>query len=727
MSVLHLRQIRFRDFLSLICTFFLFHQLKASLPMHPATDTTGAVSTKQVGSNIVVSKDFKAVDYYNIIATESIDLVGDFNTVSGNTFDARIGNVVAETQVYAIPEYGVGVVELDHTGKVVGTNLNLKLEKDAAGNTILKDLAFERRLYSFNEKGDIKRYMIGFANKYEVAATSFSTDQLRDGINVNAYKGREITITAYMTDKEIEWIGTNAVQQTIFIPDDTYQASKKVENKTYFYAPETRFYESSHVPYYDKYGKALNLSKGESFSTLATTKRETEQPSWYKLNVSGTESPQTETATKFSLDHFVELIKSNGVPHPKPYQKNAFGGLDTEAWIRWFDAAYAAHGSDPVIFRSAVLGAFASDYTNPFGKKYKILFINNEIWNFWEKTGEKGLMFESWVRDAYIRHQEQTGNDILPWHRRIYNYNDNIADIGRADAEEVIKGTYGDLMFDSEGDFKKFKNWSGKYGSITHEGMAEWGANLNDFGSYVNNLYCYNYVYDFIYHGLLYQSQPIPKKPVYVIWHDVEPLGEEFQQSNSWVKFKDKVFRVPSKQIVGPEIMFSVGAAVAFFNKPGNSNLYVWSEAIWANKEDAAMLYPVEDAMELTASGEKKSSLPTGFTFYPVKPVTFVNQAYDAFSIVKDHKTILENSVVEVADVKVSEKEWVSGMNKYPYAAAYYRHPFVAYRKYKNELLVFAYAWYNHEVTQTTFRTAEGKEYAIELKGCYPTIVKITE
>ncbi len=691
-----------------------------------SSDTTKTAVNQQIGSNIEVNRDFKDIKNFTIVATESIDLVGDFNTVSGNLFDARIGNVVAETPVYAIPDYGTGMAQLDHTGKIIRSSINLKLDADEQGNVLLKDLSYNERLYSFDKKGDIKRYMIGFANKYEVSTTSFSVEQMQEGINVNAYKGREITITAYLIDKNDEWIGTNPVQQTIFIPDNQYTPTKKVANKTYFYAPESRFYEKSQVPYYEKYGKPLQLSAGESFASLATTFSEAQKPTWYKLNVTGTESPEVETSTRFSLDHFVELINSNGVPHPKPYQMNAFGQLDIDAWVRWFDAAFAAHGNDPVVFRSAVLGAFASDYTNPFGKQHKILFINNEIWNFWEKSGEKGLMFESWVRDAYARHQDQTGNDILPWHRRVYNYNDNIADIGRADAEEVIKGTYNELMFDSQGDFKNFKNWAGKYGSFSHEGMAEWGANLNDFGNYVNNLYCYNYVYDFIYHGLLFQRHPFPKKPVYVIWHDVEPLGDEFRQSNSWVKFKDKVYRIPTKQIVGPEIMFSVGAAVAFFNKPGNANLYVWSEAVWANKEEATMLYPVEAAVELTSSGEKPSSLPPGFVFYPAKPITFVNQAFDAFSIVKDHKTILENSEVEVADVKVNNN-WVSDVNKYPYAAAYYRHPFVAYRKYKNELLVFAYAWYNHEVTETTFRTAEGKEYTVELKGCYPSIVKITE
>jgi hypothetical protein len=691
-----------------------------------STDTTDIVCDLQTGSTIEFGEDISGSDCVELLANQYIDLVGDFNTVSGNTFDARIGNVVANTKVYAIPEYGTGVVEMDYTGKVVRTMLNLELVETENGIYKLKDLAYQTKLYSFDPTGDAKRYLIGFSNKYERVATSFSADQMRDGIDVTAYKGREITITAYMIDNFKEWVGSNAVQQTIFIPDVNYEATKKVNNITYYYAPDTRVYKPSHIPYYDSYGKRLNLSKGEIFSSLATTYKENLNPSWHKLNVSGIRSPEFDNSIRFLMDDFVKAINSNGVPHPVAYQVGPDGHLDVDAWIRWFDAAYAAHGYDLIVFRSGVLGAFASTYTNPFGSRYKTLFINNELWNFWESTGSKGQMFMNWVRSAYERHHQQTGNNILPWFRRIYNYTEDISDIGYANPDEVIAGTYRDLTFESGGDFEKFKNWGGKYGSMSASNALEWGANMNDFGRYVGNLYGYNYIYDIIYHGLLFQKHKIAKKPVFVIWHDVEPLTQQFRQSNKWVKFNDRVYRVPTKQVVGPEIMFATGAAVAFFTPPSSEGgLMVWSEAVWADAKDAEGLYPNLTAYELQSVGERRTVFDASRSMYPVKPVTFVNQAFDAFSIVKDHKEILENSEAIIADVRV-DNNWFTDVEKYPYASAYNRRPFVAYREYKGELLVFAYAWYNHQNIETTFRTANGVEYTVEIKGCYPTIAKIS-
>jgi|GEM_PF-2382446 hypothetical protein len=691
-----------------------------------STDTTDIVCNLQTGSTIEFGEDISNSDCIKLLANQYIDLVGDFNTVSGNTFDARIGNVVANTQVYAIPEYGTGVVEMDYTGKIVRTMLNLELVETQSGVYLLKDLAYNERLFSFDENGDSKRYLLGFSNKYEREATSFSVEQMRDGIDVTAYKGREITITAYMIDNFKPWIASNASQQTIFIPDANYEATKKVNNITYYYAPDTRVYKPSHIPYYDNYGKRLNLSEGEIFSSLATTYKENMNPSWHKLNVSGIKSPEFDNSIRFLMDHFVSYIRSNGVPHPKAYQVGPDGSLDTGAWIRWYDAAFAAHQFDIVTFRAGVLEAFAATYSNFLGKEYKTLFINNEIWNFWEKSGDKGQVFMNWVRSAYERHHELTGNNILPWFRRIYNYNANISDIGYANPDEVISGTYRDLTFDSGGDFEKFKNWGGKYGFMSASNALEWGANMNDFGQYVTNLYGYNYVYDFIYHGLLFQKHKIDKKPVFVIWHDVEPITQAFRQSNNWVKFNDRVYRVPTKQVVGPEIMFATGAAVAFFTPPSSEGgLMVWSEAVWSDAKDAEGLYPNFTAYELNSVGERRAVFDASRSMFPVKPVTFVNQAFDAFSIVKDHKEILENSEAIIADVRVGNN-WFTDIEKYPYASAYNRRPFVAYREYKGELLVFAYAWYNHQNIETTFRTANGVEYTVEIKGCYPTIAKVT-
>jgi hypothetical protein len=681
----------------------------------------------QKGSNIEYSKDLAASECVELFANESIDLVGDFNTYSGTSFDARIGNIVAETSVYAIPEYGVGYVQLDYSGKIIRTILNLELIESEEGQYLLRDLAYEERLYSFDTKGDIKRYLIGFSNKYEPAETSFSAIQLRDGIDVTTYKGREITVTAYMADQHSEWIADNSVQQTIFIPDPNYESSKKIDNTTYYYAPKTRFYKPMQIPYYDSYGKRLNLSKGEMFATLATTHKEDLKPSWHSLNVTGNRSPEFDNSIRFMMDYFVDFIKSNGVKHPVAYQVGPDGRLDIAAWERWYDAAYVANGSDPIILKSAVLEAFAATYSRTFGKQYKTLFINNEIWNYWEKGGDNGQMFMGWVREAYQRHHETTGNNILPWFRRIYRHNSNVSDIGYADPLEVIEGTYRDLNFESGGDFENFKNWQGKYGFLSALNALEWGANVNDFGSYVSNLYDFHYVYDFIYYGLLFQKHKIPKKPVFVIWHDVEPLNSQFRQSNKWVKYNDRVYRIPSKQIVGPEIMFATGAAVAFFTPPSaQGGLMVWSEAVWSEKQDATSLYPYFDVMELRSNGEVPKTFHLATSMFPVKPVTFVNQAFDAFSIVKDHREILENSEAVIADVNV-DGTWITDMEKYPYASAYNRRPFVAYREYKGELLVFAYAWYNHQNIETTFRTVGGKEYTVEIKGCYPTIAKITD
>lgn len=681
---------------------------------------------EEKGNNIQYSKKLGASECVELLANQSIDLVGDFNTYSGTSFDARIGNAIAETDVYAMPEYGVGYVELDYSGKVIRTILNLELTSNAEGEYFLKDLAYKTRLISFDTKGDIKRYLIGFSNKYERAATSFSVDQMRDGINVTAYKGREITVTAYLTDNVSEWIAANPVQQTIFIPHPTYEPNKKVGNVTYYYAPETRFFKPTHVPYYEAYGKRLNLSKGEMFATLATSFEENTKPSWYKLNVSGNRSPEFETSIRFMMDHFVDFIKSDGVKHPLAYQNGPDGKLDVAAWERWYDAAFVANGSDPIVFRSAVLEAFAATYSRFFGNAYKTVFINNEIWNYWEKGGYKGQQFMTWVRDAYQQHHETTGNNVLPWFRRIYRHNSNVSDIGFAEPLEVIEGTQRDLTFESGGDFEKFKNWQGRYGTMSAANALEWGANTNDFGSYVTNLFDFHYVYDFIYYGLLYQQHKIPKKPIFVLWHDVEPLNYQFRQTNKWVQFNDRVYRISSKQIVGPEIMFATGAAIAFFTPTSaEGGLMVWSEAVWSEKEDATALYPYFDVMEVKREGEVPKTFNSAQTLYPVKPVTFVNQAFDAFSIVKDHKEILENSKALIADVKMNS-DWVTNIDKNPYAAAYFRRPFVAYREYNGELLVFAYAWYNHSSINTTFRTENGQEYTIELNGCYPTIAKIT-
>lgn len=695
------------------------------LPEIPET-VIAALCKQDRGSTLTYSKNMGASECLEVVANQSIDLVGDFNSFAGSTFDGRIGNVVAETPVYAIPEYGVGFVELDYSGKVIRTILNLELTSNEQGEYFLKDAAYNSQLTGFDTKGNIKRYLIGFSNKYDREETSFSVDQMRDGINVTAYKGREITITAYLTDNEVEWIAANPVQQTIFIPNPNFQPSKTIDKTTYYYAPEGRFYKPAQTPYFDAYGKRLNLSKGETFATLTTTTVEDLNPSWHTLNVTGNRSPVLDNSIRFMGDHFVNFIRSNGVKHPETYQVGPDGELDIAAWEKWFDAALVAHGSDLEVFRSGVLEAFASTYSRLFGNSYKTIFVNNEIWNYWEKSGYKGHMFMTWVRDAYQNHHPSTGNNILPWYRRIYQHNSNVSDIGYADPLEVIEGTQRDLNFESGGEFGNFKDWQDRYGLMPADNSLEWGANSNDFGSYVKNLYDFHYVYDFIYNGLLFQKHNIPKKPIFVLWHDIEPLNFQFRQTNKWVKFNNRVYRIPSKQIVGPEIMFATGAAVAFFTPPSaEGGLMVWSEAVWAEPQDATALYPYFDVTELRREGDSPSTLQLSATMTPVKPVTFVNQAFDAYSIVKDHRELLENSEAVIADVK-DGADWCSGVEQNPYAAAYFRRPFVAYREYKGELLVFAYAWYNHSNVNTTFRTANGQEYTIELNGCYPTIAKIT-
>lgn len=87
----------------------------------------------------------------------------------------------------------------------------------------MKDLAFESKLRADNPQLYTKEYLIGYSDKYNPKAYAFSVEQLKNRINVNAYKGRKITITAYMHKNANVWEADNAFQQTIFIPDPNYK------------------------------------------------------------------------------------------------------------------------------------------------------------------------------------------------------------------------------------------------------------------------------------------------------------------------------------------------------------------------------------------------------------------------------------------------------------------------------------------------------------------------
>lgn len=690
-----------------------------------SNDTTNVNCEKVYGNELKDARQVFKDECYEITATDAIDLTDGFDAQAGSSFDAKIGNIIGRINTYAIPKYGQGVVSLDYNGKVTETILNLEIVSDVNGDYWLRDLAYDSKLRISDTSPYVKRYLIGYSDKYNPLATTFSQEQMKQGININAYKGREITIMAFMQGKSYVWEAKGAYQQSIYVPDKNYQASKTVGNITYYYAPPTRIFKESQIHYFEEYIPKINLSNGDLLGILATTKNEETSPSWQEKNIFSKIGPDNQNKCIVYLgDHFVDNIPSNGVVHPGAYQRLEDGNLDLPAWNLWFDAALKAAGSMEQ-FRKNTIEAFVSTITRPFGTKHRVVFVNNEVWSYWEKGGYRGALFESWIKDAYTEHTRITGNEAVPWSKNIYNYKHIISDEGYGDPDKIMEGTYRDLTYNSGGNFENFKNWIGKYGTISASHKQEWGASMNDGGGYSNNFYNYELTYRYIYTGLMSQQHNYPKKTAYIHWHEVEPAYDEFIQTDKWVRFKDKTYRVPAKQIPGAETMFTLGAAAAFFNPAGKGGYVVWSDPLtWSNKEDATHIYPYVDLYEVRQNGDTKVKLGAGKYNYPVAPTTFINQVVDAYYIIKEHRTILENSIAKIADVNM-DGIWYSGQDKYPFAAAYNKHPFVSYRRYGNEILVFAYAWYNHAVTNTTFRLDTGEVISVELKGCYPTIAKV--
>lgn len=671
----------------------------------------------------------------NIIGQSLLTCLGDPDP-SECTFSMSIENITPvvppeNTLAYAFPPLNTGNAWLDANGNPTLVMIKLQLDLNTNGY-VLKDLAYNSSLAA-DTQNCMKKYSIGFTNKFDVS-TAFLMSDLQNGINVNAYAGREITVTAFWHRIDNFDLTNGAAQQTIYIPPLPNQnVGVYNENGTTVYEyPNNRvFTGQKKSPYFDDYINDLGLG-----DAIVTTEISRTDSSWEDL---GLLTQHTIHVTKKMISVADDWL-TNDLEQPHPYNNNIqpqyivnnpdgslnFGASKQNEWNAWKQSKMNESGGTLEDFQNLVIAKFLATF-NPLSG-YRYVFINNEIKTFWDYD------MHDTVRSAIIQHisNAPSYHRIIGWAQSLISvpatfYMDTDGAWSSITGKPNVRvAAWNDLNYSSGGDFNNYYNWTGRNLTAEPSYKQNHGYNLIQNGGYINSLFEYYHVYTIMVEALLNKKHGINKQTVNTFFLEIETINS-FGMVNIFLRKQNKTYQTVSKLIVGSEIAYAVGAVNAFFNPSGM--IHVWQEALIRYNDYGDNIYPRlpdGNVFEVTSSGSIAVTLPTNNTgFVPANTVTPLNSLIDGIWAVFQNKTILDTTEVQLGEVLVNGS-WKTGYDASPYVCAKGNYPVIAYRRSNNIVLVLIYQYSNHIIKDVTFRLITGEQKTVTLKGCFPKIIKYT-
>lgn len=618
---------------------------------------------------------------------------------------------VPEVALYANPTYGVGTTRLGCNGTVEQTYMNLELN----GN-LLRDITWSSD-YNVPQNGYEKIYHIGWFDRNDTS-TYWTKEQFGlQGVDISAYRGREITVFAIWRSQAEPWKIAVFEQQTIFIPKSNNLGTIIESGKVYHKFPHNRIWKQSSNAYFEEYINSINDNRMAvlQFSTYA----ESVLPKYQSMGMYGKYGNAGKRMQLVGDAIFTDYLQyGSGQPfekHPQAYNENLPPQYpDNNAWwADWLPNFKAYWGSQA---RQKVIDIFdlidtTADYS----------FVNNELFGFWETDSE----FMSWVRDGYQYFiQKSGGKKIGAWlaSRAKFPRSSLFGDPSYFIPDTRTK-TYNDLVFNSGGNWNNYLAKPDKFLEVKPTTDLSYGTNVQQVGNYqyYPDLKAGTF-FALIVELMLFERHGMTSDVLPTWWHSIEL--SYYANSRAFKRYDNKTYYTGIKPEVGAETEYQIAAIVKFFNK--NGLIDMWSDPIvWSKEGDNpnSIPYPEFNVSERTCSGDIPASFPSSVYRVPfTRLVANVNNFMDALSLPVFSQYI--NYPVQAAEVYWNNT-WRQNINMYPVACMEDKAPFVAYRRAPdNRALVFAWAYSNHQILNVGIKI-DNTDYTIRIEGCYPTIVEL--
>lgn len=531
-----------------------------------------------------------------------------------------------------------------------------------------------------------KKYYLGTGG---VGVNTFSVSQMQTGINVNAYRGKEISIQAAYSaigynDLKLE----QAKHMEIYIPsiDNTYAYS----GGTYYEHHPSRTWDK-YVHNFNSYTTKANLKIPSSHLITIDTQNEAERTTGTSYQSAGVHSKfATDNAYKYFFVGDNWLTDYSG--HPAAYT-----GGDWNTW--WANYKNTQGGLENA--RAAIRALFDAHVIQPF-KNYDYVFLNNELKYYWSNE------FKDIIKLCYEDWKVKSNGKLAAWYDTIFPI----------PVTPNKTNAWNDWNYSGT-----INNFNPIWVQVNKPGSLEYALGINQIGEYYLSPNIDRTLYKTIVGGLFAEKFNIPQKTISSTWRTVEALTETYSPMKFFDQWNGRTLEGYDKPTASGHLLRNMAAASCFFAK----GFHAWDDG-FSVSTTATAYYPNSGS----GSGNvfldgAKEGIPAGNPVKTNVPTRNVDSYIDGAWSVYQNADFLA-ATIQFADV-LDGSTWRTGADAFVVGAWQDKKPFVAYRRVGNSYLVFAYTAYSTTVQDVQIRVRDSNNNlvtkTIQLKGDNVTIVKL--
>jgi hypothetical protein len=641
----------------------------------------------------------------------------------GNPIDP-IGGTVSK-DAYAIPALNRGVTTLHADGRISETLMQLQVF-EANNSIFFKDLAAD---FNFNGDRAYQPEVAYFQGQYpqyvfhngryfkskvpvpvntpppnanfweEVTVTKsysvglrkpngipeFTLAQGKSGVNIDAYRGSEITVLGqYICDQYPSYVFNWKCQQ-LYIPEPNFISIYEYKGAKYYEKPPLKSFDKNNwIHRFQDYVRLPNMPSDYIISIQSYNEPERIQRNQYqKASVHSRLSNSSNFSTCFLSDDPFYLLG-----HPVAYKHTP------AQWLAWKNQKLTDH-SGLEGFRTAVVNHFVEIFNGISTENGRrrldcdYIMINNEVGGYWD-TDFKGIM-----KSVYNRlNQLSPTTTIAAWNASILQLN----------LPDNYQAAFADYQ---QPNITALKSNAQAF-SVAADSSYEWALRGQQIGQYFLGPLFPLMTYQVLAEGMMYEKflDQSFYKPFATTWRLHESHPYTFPNTQLQRMFKGERLVTFDKIPVSPHLCRNMGGASCYTAKGFDS----WDDGKSFTKGPTDFTYPYFNY----GPGWKQLHLE-GNPADNVHPVNNVDSFVDGAWCMEQNWNMLPYPT-QLAEV-LHNNLWRSGAEVFPIGAYVTGTPCVLYKKATNgKLWVLAYDCYNRIIKDVQIKI-EGVVRTIQIKA----------
>lgn len=507
-----------------------------------------------------------------------------------------------------------------------------------------------------------KLYWIGTPGSDRSLA--YTVSQLKNGIDVTAYRGTEIIVMAgFIADNNniLDWS-----QQLVYIPEgppvETYQGGLYVH-----YPASKTFVQTNRDLRFNHYLTSANFKKPAGHVIACDLSNALETSGGTSFQNLGIHSRYS-TAPNFIYEHLLD----GWWQHPD-LNAPTTGQAAFDAW--W--ASFKNSKGSLTAAVNALRSTFKSQIIDP-NAHLSYAFLNNELsYHMARNNPETRAALAACYADWKVHN---TGM-LVAWNDSTFDVNFAIpVNKNAAFADYNMTGTLNDIAANAQ--------WI----KAAPVGSLEYELSISNNGEYFNDPLSDRSTYVAIIQSIFNKKFNPTQKNVITTWRTLESLRERMVLSYQFVTYKGRPVRAVSKAAASPHSLRNMGVVAAFFADGGHP----WDDGLTAISEGVSF-YPYGGASFFLDGNQEEVPFTSSESVHTVNPTINLDSFFDGMACVYEHGNLLSGGLL-FADLN-DGSGWRTGADAFVVGAWVDKKPFAAYRRLGNEYLVVAFNNYSR-VTQ---------------------------